>query len=193
MPKRAQELAATVGPTGDWSWHHAGPARTRRLTATRFSTATCAARSIAPSGVCELTISAPDTPQPTHARGRSSPPATSRGRFARSASWTMRCCGCGSTSRRSARSCCARLAIPQAVLDVDAALDAGQDHWLVREIIGQIRRTLKRARSHGAQHLRADRAGQRLCRARFRAGAGRRSLLHARSSRRGTTRFACRR
>jgi benzoyl-CoA-dihydrodiol lyase len=33
---------------------------------------------------------------------------------------------------------------PQTVLDVDAALDAHRDHWLVREIIGQIRRTLKR-------------------------------------------------
>jgi benzoyl-CoA-dihydrodiol lyase len=33
---------------------------------------------------------------------------------------------------------------PQAVLDVDAALDANRDHWLVREIIGLIRRTLKR-------------------------------------------------
>jgi benzoyl-CoA-dihydrodiol lyase len=33
---------------------------------------------------------------------------------------------------------------PQAVLDVDAALDANREHWLVREIIGQVRRTLKR-------------------------------------------------
>jgi benzoyl-CoA-dihydrodiol lyase len=33
---------------------------------------------------------------------------------------------------------------PQTVLDVDAALDAHRDHWLVREVIGQIRRTLKR-------------------------------------------------
>jgi benzoyl-CoA-dihydrodiol lyase len=31
-----------------------------------------------------------------------------------------------------------------AVLDVDRALDAHRGHWLVREIIGQIRRTLKR-------------------------------------------------
>jgi benzoyl-CoA-dihydrodiol lyase len=31
-----------------------------------------------------------------------------------------------------------------AVLGVDAALDANRDHWLVREIIGNIRRTLKR-------------------------------------------------
>ena len=33
---------------------------------------------------------------------------------------------------------------PEAVLAVDATLVAHQDHWLVREIIGQIRRTLKR-------------------------------------------------
>ncbi len=32
----------------------------------------------------------------------------------------------------------------QAVLDVDAALDANREHWLVREIINHIRRTLKR-------------------------------------------------
>ena len=32
----------------------------------------------------------------------------------------------------------------QAVLDVDAALDGHRGHWLVREIIGHIRRTLKR-------------------------------------------------
>ena len=33
---------------------------------------------------------------------------------------------------------------PQAVLDVDATLEQHKDHWLVREIIGLIRRTLKR-------------------------------------------------
>ncbi len=33
---------------------------------------------------------------------------------------------------------------PAAVLAVDASLAANEDHWLVREIIGQIRRTLKR-------------------------------------------------
>ncbi len=33
---------------------------------------------------------------------------------------------------------------PEAVLAVDEALLANQNHWLVREIIGQIRRTLKR-------------------------------------------------
>jgi len=33
---------------------------------------------------------------------------------------------------------------PRAVLDVDAALDAHRGHWLVREIIGLMRRTLKR-------------------------------------------------
>jgi benzoyl-CoA-dihydrodiol lyase len=33
---------------------------------------------------------------------------------------------------------------PQRVLDVDGTLEAHKDHWLVREIIGLIRRTLKR-------------------------------------------------
>jgi benzoyl-CoA-dihydrodiol lyase len=33
---------------------------------------------------------------------------------------------------------------PAAVLRVDAALEASREHWLVREIIGHIRRTLKR-------------------------------------------------
>ncbi len=33
---------------------------------------------------------------------------------------------------------------PQAVLEVDAALHANREHWLVREIISMIRRTLKR-------------------------------------------------
>ena len=33
---------------------------------------------------------------------------------------------------------------PRAVLDVDEALHANREHWLVREIIGLIRRTLKR-------------------------------------------------
>jgi benzoyl-CoA-dihydrodiol lyase len=33
---------------------------------------------------------------------------------------------------------------PEAVMAVDRALDDNRDHWLVREIIGQIRRTLKR-------------------------------------------------
>jgi benzoyl-CoA-dihydrodiol lyase len=33
---------------------------------------------------------------------------------------------------------------PQAVIAVDEALNANRDHWLVREIIGLIRRTLKR-------------------------------------------------
>ena len=33
---------------------------------------------------------------------------------------------------------------PEAVLRVDRALDEHRNHWLVREITGQIRRTLKR-------------------------------------------------
>ena len=93
--------------------------------------------------VCELTVSAPDTPQPAT-------PAefVSVGDQA----WALR-------AFRELDDAMLRLRLnepeigtillratgnAQAVIDVDAALDAGKNHWLVREIIGQIRRTLKR-------------------------------------------------
>jgi benzoyl-CoA-dihydrodiol lyase len=93
--------------------------------------------------VCELTISAPDTPQPTTA---------DQFLAAGDQSWALR-------AFREFDDALLRLRLnepeigtvllrttgdPQAVLDVDAALDANRDHWLVREIIGSIRRTLKR-------------------------------------------------
>jgi benzoyl-CoA-dihydrodiol lyase len=93
--------------------------------------------------VCELTVTAPDTPQPTTAD-----------QFVEAGdqSWALRAFRelddsvlrlrlnepeIGTVVLRAAGN-------PQAVLDVDAALDANRQHWLVREIIGQIRRTLKR-------------------------------------------------
>jgi benzoyl-CoA-dihydrodiol lyase len=93
--------------------------------------------------VCELTVSAPDTPQPTTAEA-----------FQASGdqSWALR-------AFRELDDALLRLRLnepeigvvllrstgdAQAVLEVDAALDAHRDHWLVREIVGQIRRTLKR-------------------------------------------------
>jgi benzoyl-CoA-dihydrodiol lyase len=93
--------------------------------------------------VCELTVSAPDTPQPTTAEA-----------FQASGdqSWALR-------AFRELDDALLRLRLndpeigvvllrttgdAQAVLEVDAALDANRDHWLVREIVGQIRRTLKR-------------------------------------------------
>jgi benzoyl-CoA-dihydrodiol lyase len=93
--------------------------------------------------VCDLTIAAPDSPQPT------TPDAFVA---AGDQSWALR-------AFRELDDAILRLRVnepevgtiilratgnPQAVLDVDAALDRGKDHWLVREIIGQIRRTLKR-------------------------------------------------
>jgi benzoyl-CoA-dihydrodiol lyase len=93
--------------------------------------------------VCELTISAPDTPQPTTAEAFQT---------AGDQSWAIR-------AFRELDDALLRLRLNepeigtvllrttgtgQAVLDVDAALDANRDHWLVREIIGHIRRTLKR-------------------------------------------------
>jgi benzoyl-CoA-dihydrodiol lyase len=92
---------------------------------------------------CELTVSAPDTPQPT---------TGDEFLAAGDQAWALR-------AFRELDDALLRLRLnepevgtvilraagdPQAVLDVDTALDANRDHWLVREIIGQIRRTLKR-------------------------------------------------
>ena len=70
--------------------------------------------------------------------------ATSSGRCARSASSTTRCCACASTSRRSARSSSGPRAIADAVLAVDDGAVRTPDHWLVREIVHFMKRTLKR-------------------------------------------------
>jgi benzoyl-CoA-dihydrodiol lyase len=93
--------------------------------------------------VCELTVSAPDTPQPQRPDDFVS---------AGDQAWALR-------AFRELDDALLRLRLnepeigtvllratgdPQAVLDVDATLDAHRDHWLVREIIGNIRRTLKR-------------------------------------------------
>jgi benzoyl-CoA-dihydrodiol lyase len=93
--------------------------------------------------VCELTISAPDTPQP--ATGDEYLKAGDQ-------SWAIR-------AFRELDDALLRLRLnepeigtvilratgdPAAVLAVDASLDANKSHWLVREIISLIRRTLKR-------------------------------------------------
>jgi benzoyl-CoA-dihydrodiol lyase len=93
--------------------------------------------------LCELTVSAPDTPQP-----RTADEFVAAG----DQSWALR-------AFRELDDTLLRLRLnepeigtvliraagdPQAVLDVDATLDANRNHWLVREIIGNIRRTLKR-------------------------------------------------
>jgi len=92
---------------------------------------------------CELSVIAPDTPQPT------SPEAFLA---AGDQVWALR-------AFRELDDCLLRLRLnepetgtvivravgdPVAVLAVDETLSAHQDHWLVREIVGQIRRTLKR-------------------------------------------------
>jgi benzoyl-CoA-dihydrodiol lyase len=92
---------------------------------------------------CELTVSAPDTPQPT---------TPEQFLAAGDQAWALR-------AFRELDDCLLRLRLnepeigtiivraagdPAAVLAVDESLAASQHHWLVREIIGQIRRTLKR-------------------------------------------------
>ena len=93
--------------------------------------------------VCELTVLAPDSPQPGSGE-----------EFERAGdqAWPLR-------AFRELDDALLRLRLnepeigtvllrasgdPQAVLDVDRALDANREHWLVREIISNIRRTLKR-------------------------------------------------
>jgi benzoyl-CoA-dihydrodiol lyase len=92
---------------------------------------------------CELTVSAPETPQPA---------TPGELLAAGDQSWALR-------AFRELDDCLLRLRLnepeigtvivraggdPSAVLAVDRTLAAHQGHWLVREIIGQIRRTLKR-------------------------------------------------
>ena len=131
---------------------------------------------------CELTISAPDSPQPASRRRVRRTPATVRGRCARSASSTMRCCGCGLNEPEIGTVILRAVGDPEAVIAVDqvlhdnaVALAGARDH----------RPDPPHAEAHGphlAQLLRADRAGQRLRRHVVRAGARRRSRLHDRSS-----------
>ena len=93
--------------------------------------------------LCELTIAAPDSPQPT------TPDAFLA---AGDEAWALR-------AFREFDDALLRLRLnepeigtvvlratgdPQAVLDVDAALSAHHGHWLVREIVNHMRRTLKR-------------------------------------------------
>jgi benzoyl-CoA-dihydrodiol lyase len=93
--------------------------------------------------LCELTISAPDSEQPT--TGEAFVEAGDQ-------SWALR-------AFRELDDALLRLRLNEpeigtvllraagdskAVLEVDAALDSQRHHWLVREIIGNIRRTLKR-------------------------------------------------
>ena len=71
-------------------------------------------------------------------------PAISSGRCARSASSTTRCCGCASTSRRSAPSSSAPKAIATRCSRSTGRSSTHQSHWLVREIVHFMKRTLKR-------------------------------------------------
>ncbi len=92
---------------------------------------------------CELTISAPDSPQPASAEEFLA---------AGDQSWAIRAFRefddvllrlrlnepeIGTVIVRAAGN-------PESVIEVDEALHANREHWLVREIIGLIRRTLKR-------------------------------------------------
>ena len=117
-----------------------------------------------------------------HRRRLSSRPATARGRCARSANSTMPAAAAIERARdrhrdrpRRGRSASGARRRPGPARQ-PRALAGARDH----------QHDPPHAEAHGphrAQLLRADRAGQRVCRHAVRAGARRRSRLHARSSR----------
>jgi benzoyl-CoA-dihydrodiol lyase len=142
VEQRARELAAmsdrpasgpgiTLGPLG--------PATDEDTLRYKYVTATVDRA----KRTCELTVSAPDAAQPS---------TPDEFLAAGDQAWAVR-------AFRELDDCILRLRLnepeigtvivrasgdPQAVLAVDRALAAHKDHWLVREIIGLIRRTLKR-------------------------------------------------
>ena len=149
-------------------------------------------RSTAPSGTCELTIAAPGTPQPA---------TPDEFLAAGDQAWALR-------AFRELDDALLRLRLnepeigtvllratgdPGAVLAVDAALAAHQDHWLVREIIGQIRRTLKRVDLTARTFFALIEPGNAFAGTLFELAlaADRAYMLDDR--RRGRTRFSCRR
>jgi benzoyl-CoA-dihydrodiol lyase len=142
VAKRAQELAATsdrpaAGP--GIALHALNPTIDGdRIAYRHVSGAIDRAKRL-----CELTIAAPATPQPA---------TGDEFAIAGDDAWALR-------AFRELDDAILRLRVnepeigtivlratgdPQAVLDVDAALHANASHWLVREIVGHIRRTLKR-------------------------------------------------
>ena len=93
---------------------------------------------------CELTISAPDSPQPIIGRRIREGRRQLVGACARSASSTMRCCGLRLNEPEIGTVIVRAVGDPEAVIAVDQVLHANASHWAVREITGLIRRTLKR-------------------------------------------------
>jgi benzoyl-CoA-dihydrodiol lyase len=143
VAKRAQELAGASDRPADWPRCCAWVRSTPPWTATRSATRTCRATIDRAKRVVRATIAAPETPQP--ATGEALMAAGDE-------AWALR-------AFRELDDAILRLRLnepeigtlllratgdPQAVLDVDAALHGDADHWLVREIVGHIRRTLKR-------------------------------------------------
>ncbi len=104
VAKSCDRACGGVRPSERWAGHRLGPARRRYLARRHRVLARLARRSTATRRVATLTVKGPQTGAADHARGDSGRWRSSSGRSAPFASWTMRCCGCVSTSRRSAPS-----------------------------------------------------------------------------------------
>ena len=141
---------------------------------------------------CELTISAPDTPQPTTPDGV--PGGRRPGVGASRVPRARRCAAAAAAERAGDRhGAAARDRRSEAVLDVDAALDATS-----RPLAGARDHRphpphVEAARSHGAEPVRDHRAGQCVCRHAVRARARRRSRPTCSTTRTRRTRSSSRR
>ena len=96
---RAQELAALVRSAGRRPGRHARPAQSPTVDddGVRYSAVTLEIDR--DERVATLTVRGARARTSRRRPRRSSRPAIGSGRCARFGSWTMRCCGCGSTSR----------------------------------------------------------------------------------------------
>ena len=181
VAKRAPRAGGAVRPARRRARASRSTRWPRRSPTTRSRTRHVSRRASTASGASrDLTVAAPEGAAADHARRDSSRPATSSGRCARSASSTMRCCGCGSTSRRSARSSSGRRAIRRRCSRSTARWPRIGTHWLVREIVLLMKRTLKRMDLTARSFFALIEPGSCVRRHAVRAGARGRPLLHAR-------------
>ena len=143
--QRARRAGGQVRSAGARPGHRAEAARRPGIGRRRRVLVGVGRPSIVPKRVATLVVRAPDGAGRRRRRTRSSRPAISSGRCACSASSTTRFCGCGSTSRRSARSCSRPKAIRRWCSQADEVLvRAAGALARARGASHFIKRTLKR-------------------------------------------------
>ena len=116
-----------------------------------------------PARVATLTVRAPEAPVESTLRGDSRRRRPVLAAARRSASSMTRCCGCATNEPEIGTVVLKAEGDPALVLQADDVLFEQQSDWFVREVHALHQAHVEAARSVGAQLLRADRAGQRVC------------------------------